>query len=469
MEACCTNAGGACMRASWRPSSLYGDRIVEHIERLAHHAVRGEIWDKAVSYCYQAGAKAAAKSAHREAVARFAEALAAIERLPQSGAVMQQAIDLRFSLRTSLSPLGEFQRSFELLHEAEAIATTLNRQARLARVFTFKALYFWWDRPTGSRHRRRRTGIGYRADGWRDAGAGTGKALRRPCATCEGRLPAGDELLNWVVAATDADRTNFLGMANLPSVSARTWLSWSLAELGEFVPALMRGDEGVCIAEAVDDLVSRIYAYMALGIVHLRRGDLVMAISRLQRAFEMSASGNLHMARVTVAGYLGRAWTLSTRAGDAIAILEEAIDAASSMELMVDQTMRYVHLSDAYLHAGQLERATSVAHLALQTAVDYHQSGSVAWSHWLFGEIHSRASDAETAEGHYTKAMELASEPDGPPARSLPPRHRQCIRSSQESRAGPQPSRKRDHVVRMLDTPSWLHEAEVSLQRLQTR
>ncbi len=80
----------------------------EHIERLSHHALRGEMWDKAVSYCYQAGAKAAAKSAHREAVARFTEALAAIDRLPQSGAVMQQAIDLRFSLRTSLSRLASF-------------------------------------------------------------------------------------------------------------------------------------------------------------------------------------------------------------------------------------------------------------------------------------------------------------------------------------------------------------------------
>ena len=122
---------------------LYWDRIAEHTERLSHHAICGEIWDKAVSYSYQAGAKAAAKSAHREAVSRFTDALKAIERLPQSGAVITQAFDLRFSLRTSLFPLGEFQRSLELLHEAEAIAKTLNDQARLARVFTFKALYFW--------------------------------------------------------------------------------------------------------------------------------------------------------------------------------------------------------------------------------------------------------------------------------------------------------------------------------------
>ena len=71
------------------------------------------------------------------------EALAAIERLPQSSAVLEQSLELLFGLRTSPSPLGEFRRIFELLREAEMIATTLNDRPRLARVLTFKALYFW--------------------------------------------------------------------------------------------------------------------------------------------------------------------------------------------------------------------------------------------------------------------------------------------------------------------------------------
>ena len=31
--------------------ALYADRIAEQIERLAHHAVRGEVGDKALIYC----------------------------------------------------------------------------------------------------------------------------------------------------------------------------------------------------------------------------------------------------------------------------------------------------------------------------------------------------------------------------------------------------------------------------------
>ena len=57
---------------------LAGDRVAEQVERLAHHALRGEVWDKALAYCRQAGEKAMARSAHREAVGYFEQALSAL-------------------------------------------------------------------------------------------------------------------------------------------------------------------------------------------------------------------------------------------------------------------------------------------------------------------------------------------------------------------------------------------------------
>ncbi|HET9883453.1 MAG TPA: adenylate/guanylate cyclase domain-containing protein, partial [Candidatus Binatia bacterium] len=51
--------------------ALYSNRLIEQVERLAHHAVRGEVWGKALTYLRQAGAKADARSANREAVSYF--------------------------------------------------------------------------------------------------------------------------------------------------------------------------------------------------------------------------------------------------------------------------------------------------------------------------------------------------------------------------------------------------------------
>ena len=59
----------------------YADRLAEHVDRLAYHAVRGEVWRKAVSYCRQAGAKAARRSSYREAIAVLERAVEAFTHL----------------------------------------------------------------------------------------------------------------------------------------------------------------------------------------------------------------------------------------------------------------------------------------------------------------------------------------------------------------------------------------------------
>ena len=63
---------------------MYFDRIAEQIERLAHHAVRAELWEAAVEYFHQAGKKAAGRSATREAIAYFEQALDVLKRFPES-------------------------------------------------------------------------------------------------------------------------------------------------------------------------------------------------------------------------------------------------------------------------------------------------------------------------------------------------------------------------------------------------
>ena len=114
--------------------ALAGDRVAEQVERLAQHALRGEVWDKALAYCRQAGEKAMARSAHREAVGYFEQALSALPHLPETRATREQAIDLRLALRSALNPSGDFGRVLALLREAEALAEALDDPRRLGLV-----------------------------------------------------------------------------------------------------------------------------------------------------------------------------------------------------------------------------------------------------------------------------------------------------------------------------------------------
>jgi class 3 adenylate cyclase/tetratricopeptide (TPR) repeat protein len=81
---------------------LHADRIGEHIERLAHHALRGQLPDRAVTYLRQAGERAAARSANREAVPFFEQALGILAELPETRETLAEAADVRNALGPAL-------------------------------------------------------------------------------------------------------------------------------------------------------------------------------------------------------------------------------------------------------------------------------------------------------------------------------------------------------------------------------
>jgi class 3 adenylate cyclase/tetratricopeptide (TPR) repeat protein len=122
--------------------TLAGDRLTDHVERLADHAVRGEVWHKALFYCRQAGAKAMERSAAREVVGWYEQALAALEHLPEHRARREQAIDLRFDLYSAHFLLGQLEHVLHDLHSAETLAEALDDQRRLGRVSVSMANYF---------------------------------------------------------------------------------------------------------------------------------------------------------------------------------------------------------------------------------------------------------------------------------------------------------------------------------------
>src|SRR4030095_2246972 len=107
------------------------ERSPERLERLAYHALRGEIWDRAITYLREAAVRAAMRSAYSESMTSFEEALRAVERLPDDPAAKAQAIDLRLDSRVVLAPLGQYDRILHYMQEAEVLARELGDRRRL--------------------------------------------------------------------------------------------------------------------------------------------------------------------------------------------------------------------------------------------------------------------------------------------------------------------------------------------------
>jgi class 3 adenylate cyclase len=97
---------------------LAGDRVAEQVERLAHHALRGEVWDKALVYFRQAGEKAIAQSSYREAVGYFEQALE-LTRVHQERGYQAYTLRLLGEIAARCSPP---ERELAEVHYQQALA-----------------------------------------------------------------------------------------------------------------------------------------------------------------------------------------------------------------------------------------------------------------------------------------------------------------------------------------------------------
>jgi class 3 adenylate cyclase/tetratricopeptide (TPR) repeat protein len=81
---------------------MHPDRLAEQVDVVAHHATHGESREKAAHYLHQAGAKAVARSAVREAVSFFEQALAILGELPETPETLSESLDIRIALGPAL-------------------------------------------------------------------------------------------------------------------------------------------------------------------------------------------------------------------------------------------------------------------------------------------------------------------------------------------------------------------------------
>src|SRR5881296_746069 len=392
---------------------LYADRLAEYVDRLAHHALRGEVWDKAVAYLREAGAKAAARSAYREAVACFEQALEALRHLSESRGAIEQRIDLLLELRNSLYALGEFQRVFDYLCEGKILAEQIGDQRRLGWISAFMAFHFWrssdLDRAVQSGHRALAV-----ATACGDFALRVVANLRLGQAYLAlGDYPRAREYFQSNVESLEGDliRERF-GEAHLPSVQTRLWLVHVLAARGEFAEGIARGEEGVQIAQTVDDPFSLIGAYRGLGYLYLRKGGFNEAIRFLERSRELSQAWSIRSFIPGILWYLGYAHAVCGRLTEGLSLLEQGLEQGASMGEFSGYAENLANSSEAYRLANREEDAIRIANQALDFSRNHKRQAHEPWALRALGEIalHRDPPDTERAEVSYRQAMVLAAE-----------------------------------------------------------
>jgi len=386
---------------------LHADHLDEHVQRLAYHAVRGEVWQKAVSYCQQAGARAQDREASGEAVAHFEQALQALAHLPEDGDTRVLALDLRLALVRPLNSLGEPERRLALLGEAEALARALDDRARLGRVLLWVATVL---RQTGD------------PDGAIAAGQ---QALALAAALGDSDLQGrasqtlgmtyfglGDfgraaELLRRSVEEA-AQQSGTRG--TYQQIQPQAWLTRTLGALGAFAEGRRYGEEALRLATLEGRGQDPIVAHGCLGQLYLAQGDLEHAVRVLDQGLALCRASGHRLWVSPISAALGYAAALQGRLAEGRALLEEAISSTIRMGVRFGSAGYIAWLSEVCRLAAHGEEASQHARQAVDLARRRKERADEARALHQLGVVYAHADppDVEQAAAHYQQALALA-------------------------------------------------------------
>jgi tetratricopeptide (TPR) repeat protein len=446
---------------------LSAERVAEQAERLAHHAVRGELWEKAVTYLREAALRAMARAAYREAVTHLEQALGALRRLPETAETTELTIDLRLDLRNALLPLGDRAAMGEHLREAEVLARALGDQRRLGRITTFLVI-----QCLNSGAYARATGFGKEA---LSIARALGDRSTEVVATsflgmthlARGEFSDAITLLGRNVTLEGELRYERFGAPAIQSALSASCLADTLSQLGRFEEAVVHGEEAVRTAEVADHPFTLWWGVFGLGLVHLRRGDLPRAIRLLERSLDLCRTWQFVTATVPAASALGAAYARAGCVDEALPLVAGVVEGFRTSGIDRWAALALTCAGSTYLAAGRLDEAAGLAREALALTCQLGARASEAEALCLAGDVAS-AGGGEDAERHYRAALTVAE------TLGMRPLLAHChlgLGTLYRRRAGPhEPSRQHLQAAatlyRELDMRFWLPQADAESSTL---
>jgi tetratricopeptide (TPR) repeat protein len=383
-----------------------GGWLDEQVEQLTRHALQGEMWDRVLRYANRAGIRAANRSAYELAGGYFDHAIEALAHLPEDRDMLAQGIEIHLSRAASYYVAGDHQQQLACNEAALRLAEKLGEPYLLARALTSVANALW------------RLGNNVQALELAERGLAvaetTGDVTRLvPMALDVGMIchtmgdyRRGSSVLAKAVAWLPNDLIyQRWDRALYPAVATRSWLARCLAELGEFKRAFAIAEEGLQIANALQQPASLCQAHQTVSFVLLRQGKFQDAIPWCERSMALMNAHSMVAWYSGEAGRLGYAYAMSGRQEEAIPLLEQAVERLHSVDAIV-----YLYLAEIYLRTGRHRDIGTLLTRSLDSCRERSMRGVEALALWTLGEVATRHGSSELPETHYQQALALANE-----------------------------------------------------------
>ncbi len=451
---------------------LYPDRLPEYVERLGHHALRGEVWEKAVDYLRATGAKLYLQGALPESVDRYEQALAAASRLSGAEEDIRRQIDLRLECDGPLFALGQIPRLTLFHQEAERLARSIGDVHRLARAATRMGVYAW-------NSAKFKETIRYAEEARSIAETLDDREVLIMSRYLLGfsRMSLGDhraaiECLTGIADGPDQELAKRVRTGTLTCyVGSCTAAGWVFGLLGDFAAADRYAAAAVEDVEQRDEPIAAIGPLCYRGLVLGLQGEFSRAVSWGERAAQLCEER--HFTRYLSMTLTGLGWLLASsgRVAEALRYLERAAAVRSDVGIVGSENAVFqlsVLGAESLLRAGAASEGLRLARDAVRVAAANGERAWVAWGTHVLGEATASAErpDLDSARHLYGRAEALATELGMRPLVA----HCHLGLGKLYRRAGKR-DQARDHLnkatamYREMTMRFWLEQAEAELGR----
>jgi class 3 adenylate cyclase/predicted ATPase len=393
---------------------LYSDRLSEHVEQLAHHAVRGELWDRAVTYLHEAGSKAFGRSTNVPAVAHFTQGLEILEKLPPGRDRMRQELRLLLALGQALGAtrgwgVPEVERT---LTRARELGEALGESTE-----TFRVLWGLWLQATTQGRFKAARSIAEELLALADRLGDPAMQLEArhamwPTVALCGEPEAARRHAEQGMALYQPEHHRshaFLYGGHDPGVCARLFSGWTGWMLGYPARAVERSHAGLALARELSHQYSVALALHWTATVHQLRGDAERTRELAESLVALSTDHGFQQWRVSGTILSGWAQAEGGQREGGITQLRRGIE-----EYRALGTELFVPYFLSLLAGALLKHGDAAAGLdAVAEALKHTANGQQIWAaevHRLKGELllardPGGALDAEVA---FRQAIEIA-------------------------------------------------------------
>jgi class 3 adenylate cyclase/tetratricopeptide (TPR) repeat protein len=386
--------------------ALYADRLEDQAPILAYHYARSDRQDRAVEYALLAGDRAARFYANADATTYYEQALTMARALPRSPDAQRAEIDAILKLAGVAVTRQDMERDLTNLEAARARAEQLQDPSRLARSLYWLARvqYVLGNPRAAIEYSRRSLDI---AESMADDG------LAAPPVNLMGRVywQLCDLEKSCQLLERSAEQMLRLGNKNDAATTAG-FAGIALAERGEFERAYALTDQGLRLANEIQNPFALGAAHFFRGFVRAQRGEWSSAIHEYREARGFADRvADLFRVYVTKC-WEGEALVMAGDPRHGRALVQEGIAVAEQIGTKFLVGRAKVRLAVCLLALGDLESVAPLCEEAVGLADGSGDRFAVALAHRTRAEASLRLdpSNRQKAEDAMLQAIRIQQE-----------------------------------------------------------